>query len=178
MKVEVKQGELRDAGADLLVVGLLEGGELPAAITGAAGADAAKSDFKKLSLLRPAGFAPVLVVGLGKRDELDAEKLRVAAAVAAKEAGRLEATSIAWALPDAEDAAANAEALVTGTVLAAYRFDRFKSGDGDDSPLLESLTLLGPAELAETAENARIVAAAPNRCFDVPGTAANFATPP
>jgi leucyl aminopeptidase len=177
MRVELKQGELKDAGADLVVVGLSEGGGLPAEIDGAAGADSAKSDFKKVSLLRPDGFPPVLVVGLGARDELDAEKLRVAAAVAAQEAGRLEAMSAAWALPETENAAAAADALVTGTILAAYRFDRFKSGDGDDSPRLESLTLLGPAELAETVEGARVAAEAQNRSRDLQGTPANFATP-
>jgi leucyl aminopeptidase len=177
MKVELKQGELRDTGADLVVVGLPEGGELPAAVAGTAGADAAKSDFKKLSLLRPEGFPPVLVVGLGKGDEFDAEKLRVAAAIAAKEAGRLEATSIAWALQDGIDSEVAADALVTGTTLAAYHFDRFKSGDGDDSPRLESLTLLGPAELAETVAGARVAAEAQNRSRDLQGTPANFATP-
>jgi len=177
MKVELKQGELRDAGADFVVVGLFEGDELPAAVAGAAGADRAKSDFKKLSLLRPEGLPPVLVVGLGKGDELDAEKLRVAAALAAKEAGRLEGASIAWTLPDGIDPEVAADALVTGTTLAAYRFDRFKSGDGDDSPRLESLTLLGPAELAETVAGARVAAEAQNRSRDLQGTPANFATP-
>jgi leucyl aminopeptidase len=177
MRVELKQVELKDAGADLVVVGLLEGGELPAPIAGAAGADSAKSDFKKLALLRPDGFPPVLVVGLGEREELDAEKLRVAAAVAAKEAARLEARSIAWAWPDGIDSEVAADALVTGTVLAAYRFDRFKSGDGDDSPRLESLTLLGPAELAETVAWARIAAESQNRSRDLQGTPSNFATP-
>jgi leucyl aminopeptidase len=177
MKVEVKQGELVEAGADLLVVGLFEGGALPSGVANAAGADTAKSDFKKLSLLRPDGLPPVLVVGLGKSDDLDAEKLRVAAAVAAKEAGRLEATSAAWALPDGLDPEDAADALVTGTILAAYRFDRFKSGDGDDSPRLESLALLGPTELAEAAERARIAAEAQNRARDLQSTPANFATP-
>ena len=177
MKVEVKQVELKGAGADLAVVGLFEGGQLPAEIATAVGADAAKSDFKKPSLLRPDGFPSVLVVGLGRSDELDAEKLRVAAAVAAKEAERLEATSLAWALPDFDDSAAAADALVTGVLLAAYRFDRFKSGDDDDSPRLESLMLLGSAKAADAAEIARIAAEAQNRARDLQGTPANFATP-
>jgi leucyl aminopeptidase len=177
MKVEVKQVELRDAGSDLVVVGLSEVGKLPAPIAAAAGADTAKAGFKKLSLLRPEGFPPVLAVGLGERDELDAERLRVAAAVAAKEAGRLEARSLAWALPELDDSGAAAEALVTGTILAAYRFDRFKSGDGDDSPRLDSLTLLAPAEVADAAERARIAAEAQNRARDLQSTPANFATP-
>jgi leucyl aminopeptidase len=177
MKVAVRQVELADAGADLLAVGLIEGGDLPPEIAGAAGADSAKSGFKKLSLLRPDGFPPVLVVGLGESDEIDLEKLRVAAALAAKEAGRLEAKSIAWAYPEGIDSVLAADALVTGTVLAAYRFDRFKSGDGDDLPRLESLVLPGPAEFAKTVEDAHIAAEAQNRARDLQHTPANFATP-
>lgn len=177
MKVEVTQAELGAAAADLAVVGLFEGADLPAPIAGASGADAARAGFKKLSLLRPDDLPPVLVVGLGKREELDAEKLRVVAAVAAKEAGRLEAGSLAWELPAADDPGAAAEAVVTGTLLAAYRFDRFKSGDGDDSPRLEALTLLAPPELAEAAEAARVSAQAQNRARDLQGTPANVATP-
>ncbi|HKH64852.1 MAG TPA: leucyl aminopeptidase [Solirubrobacterales bacterium] len=177
MKVEVKQVELVDVGTDLLAVGLVEGGELPPEIAGAAGADSARSGFKKLSLLRPDGFPTVLVVGLGESEELDLETLRIAAAVAAKEAERLEAKSIAWAYPRGIDSVLAADALVTGTVLAAYRFDRFKSGERDDSPRLESLVLPGPAEFAKTVEWARITAEAQNRARDLQLTPANFATP-
>jgi leucyl aminopeptidase len=177
MKVEVKQVELAESGAELLVVGLPEGGELPAPIAAASGGDAARPGFKKLSLLRPQEFPLVLVIGLGDRAELDAERLRILAAIAAKEAARLEAGSLAWALPASDDPAATAEALVTGTVLATYSFERFKSGDGEDSPRLESLTLLGPAELADAAETARITAEAQNRARDLQSTPANVATP-
>src|SRR3954454_3474865 len=118
MKVEVKQGEVGEAGVDLAVVGLLEGAELPPEVSGAAGADAAKGGFKKLSLLRPDGLPAVLAVVLGPGDKLDAEGLRVAAAVAAKEAARLGATALAWALPEGIEPDAAAYALVTGTVLA------------------------------------------------------------
>jgi hypothetical protein len=59
MKVEVKSVEPSEAGADLLVVGLFEGGELPNAIAGSAGAGDAKGGFKKLTLLRPDGFPPL-----------------------------------------------------------------------------------------------------------------------
>jgi leucyl aminopeptidase len=175
MKVEVKQVELSDAGVDLAVVGLLEGGELPAGVAGAAGSDAAKSGFKKLTLLRPDEFPPVLAVGLGG-EALDAERLRVAAAIAAGEATRLEASSLAWALPEGLPADAAADALVTGTILGSYRFDRFKSG-GDDSPRLESLTLIASAETAGAAERARIAAEAQNRARDLQSAPANFATP-
>jgi leucyl aminopeptidase len=177
MKVEVTQTGPAASGAEVLAVGLFEGAGLPPEIASAAGADGAQSGFKKLSLLRPDGFPPVIVVGLGAREEVEAEKLRVAAALATKEAARLEAGSLAWALPDGADAAAAVEALVTGTILASYRFDRFKSGDGDDSPRLESLTLLGPAEVEDVATVARIAAEAQNRARDLQLTPANVATP-
>jgi leucyl aminopeptidase len=177
MKVEVKQVDLGDAAAELAVVGLFEGAELPAPVAAARGAEEVRAGFKKVSLLRPDDFPPVLVVGLGDEDELDAEGLRVAAAIAAKEAGRLEAGSIAWVLPETGDAAAAAGALVTGTILAAYRFDRFKSGDGDDSPRLGALTLLGPGELGDAVEAARVSAEAQNRARDLQSTPANVATP-
>jgi len=176
MEVAVKQTELADAGVDLAVVGLFDGGELPAGVADAPGAEAAKSGFKKLALLRPDEFSPVLVVGLGRGDELDAERLRVVAAVAAKEGGRLEAKSIAWTLPDGLDPETTADALVTGTILASYRFDRFKSDDSDGSRL-EALTLLAPAEVAAAAERARVAAEAQNRARDLQSTPANFATP-
>ncbi len=177
MKVGVEQGELEDVQADLLAIGLPEGADLPAGIGAADGAGAAKGGFKKLSLLRPEGFPPTLVVGLGDRDDLDAERLRVAAALAAKEAKRLEAASLAWALPDSGDDATAAAALATGAILAAYRFDRFKSESDDEAPRLGSLTILGSAELADAVETARIVAEAQNRARDLQNTPANIATP-
>jgi len=172
----VKQAELAASGADLVAIGLFEEGSLPEAVAAAPGADSARPGFKKLALLRPVGTPPVVVVGLGKRGGIDAETLRVAAAVAAKEAARLEATSLAWELPESEEAEVAAAALVTGTILAAYRFDRFKSAQ-DEAPRLDSLTLLAPSELAEAAEVAALLAAAQNRARDLQFTPANVATP-
>jgi len=179
MKVEVRQSELPQAGADLLVVGLYEDGSLPDPIAGAAGAAVAKGGFKKLSRAHLPGGAPLLVVGLGKREEADAERLRVAAALAAQEAGRLQAGSVAWALPEGVDEAGAAEALVTGTILGAYRFDSFKGTEPDDppAPRIESLTLLAPAGVAAAAEAARVGAEAQNRARDLQMTPANVATP-
>jgi leucyl aminopeptidase len=177
MEVAVTQADLGNAGADLAVVGLLDGGELPAGVAGAPGADTVKSGFKKLALLRPDEFPPVLVLGLGKGDELDAERLRVAAAIAAKEAGRLDANSVAWTLPEGLDPEVAADAVVTGTVLASYRFDRFKSDADSNASRLESLMLSAPAEAADAAERARIAAEAQNRARNLQSTPANFATP-
>jgi leucyl aminopeptidase len=177
MKVDVRQSELPDLGADLIAVGLRAGDDLPPSIASANGGGETRSAFKELSLLRPDDTSPVLVVGLGERDELDAEKLRVTAAVVAKEAGWLRARSLAWVLPGFDDPGAAAEAVVTGTVLGAYRFDRFRAADPEQPPRLESLTLVGPADLAAAAKAGRTCAEAQNRARDLQSTPANVATP-
>ena len=180
MKVEVQQVEPLEADAELTVIGLYAGEALPAAIAESPGAADVRGASKKLALLHPDSATRVLVVGLGEREEADAEGLRVAAALAAKEAERLEVGSLVWALPASGDDGAAAEALVTGTILAAYRFDRFK-GTGadseDSSPGIESLTLLAPESVAAAAKTARVYAIAQNRARDLQNTPANVATP-
>jgi leucyl aminopeptidase len=181
MKIEIRQTPLRKAVVDLLVVGLFEGEGEPDGIGIVPGVRKAKGSFKKLTQYHLDDPQWLLVVGLGKHEEIDAERLRVAAALAAKEAGRLEASSVAWALPESGDDDAAAEALVTGTVLGSYRFDRFK-GKGADSdeaaaPGVEALTLLAPPDVAAAAETARVYAEAQNRARDLQSTPANVATP-
>jgi leucyl aminopeptidase len=178
MKVEVRQSGLPAVDAALTVLGIYEDETAPSPIADAPGAADVKGTFKTLSAVFPGDQPRVLVVGLGKREETDPERLRVAAAVAAKEAIRLEASSLAWALPDSGDDGAAAEALVTGTILGAYRFDRFRGTDPEEPQArLQSLTLLAPAGVATAAETARVCAQAQNRARDLQSTPANFATP-
>jgi leucyl aminopeptidase len=177
VKVEVASKGPGDAGADLLVAGLCEDEELPRGLREARGAAEARGRYRSLSLLHPERPGRALVVGLGKRAELTPERARVAGALAAQEAGRLEARSLAW-LPPAEDAA-TVEALVTGTVLGGYRFDRFRSADPEapPPPAAEALTVLADASLAEAAEAARVCAEAQNRARDLQSTPSNLLTP-
>ena len=41
-------------------------------------------------------------MGLGRRGEFDAERARVAAAIASRQAASLEARTVAWVLPDGD----------------------------------------------------------------------------
>ncbi len=179
MNVSVSQDPIAELEAGLLALGLCEGEELPAELAAAPGAADVRAGFRKLTMLRPERPPRALVVGLGKREDLDAERLRVAAALAAKQAGQLKLGSLAWLLPEGEDEGALAEGLVTGTILGAYRFDRFISGDADDppAPALESLTLLGSQSVAAAAEAARACAQAQNRARDLQSLPSNVATP-
>src|SRR4051794_23228307 len=123
MRVAVSQSEIPQIEADLLAIGLCEDERLPDELASARGAGDAKGSFKKLTSIHPEQPARVLVAGLGKREDLDAERLRVAAALVAKEAAELNASSLAWVLPETDEPIASAEGIVTGTILGAYRFD-------------------------------------------------------
>jgi leucyl aminopeptidase len=179
VQVEVRQAEPAEVEADLLVLGLHEDGDLPAALADSPGAADARGGYKKTALIHPEKPGRALVVGLGKREDMNAERARVAAALAAKEAQRLEANSIAWLLPPTDDDAAAAEGLVTGTILGSYRFDQFRTPDPDDPapPEIESLALIGSADVGDAAEAARVCAEAQNRARDLQGLPSNVATP-
>jgi leucyl aminopeptidase len=179
VKLAVSDIEIPRVDADLVAVGLYEGEELAADLASAAGASDAKGGFKKRLLLHPGKPGRVLVVGLGKREDFDAERARIAAALTAQEAAKLGATSLAWALPRSGDEAALAEGIVTGTILGAWRFDRFHSVDPDDPPppALDSLTLLAPESVSAPAETARVCAEAQNRARDLQSLPSNVATP-
>ncbi|HEY5977182.1 MAG TPA: leucyl aminopeptidase [Solirubrobacterales bacterium] len=179
MRVGVAQAPATAIDADLLVVGLFEDGELPPELSDAPGAAEAKGAFKKLAHVHPEKPGRALVVGLGKQGDFDAERARVAAALAAGAAADLGVAELVWLLPETGEGAAVAEGIVTGTILGSYRFDRFQAEDPDSPapPRIDSLILLGPAEVKEAAEAARVCALAQNRARDLQSLPANVATP-
>jgi leucyl aminopeptidase len=197
VEVVVSQSQPRELVPDLFVTGLFEGGKLPRELAKMFGANFVKSEFEKLSLLHPDDPGRGLVVGLGKRQDFEPERARVAAALVAKEAAKLEARSLAWILPESGDSEVDAHngqpeslsenldeeaivaAIVTGTVLGDYRFDRYLSSDASEfpPPRIESLTLLATAGVAGAAEVARVCAEAQNRARDLQSLPSNVATP-
>ena len=130
-------------------------------------------------MLRPERPERVVVVGLGAREEFDPERARVAAALATRQAASYAAGTIAWFPPSADDPSAVAAALVEGTILAAYRFDRYKRSDPEDEPppRIGTLTVLGSDELSAPAQQARIAAEAENRARELQDLPSNVATP-
>jgi leucyl aminopeptidase len=179
VRVEVARTEPAEVAADLLVVGVFEGEDLPDGLREARGAEDARGRYRSLAMLRPERPERVLAVGLGRGEEMSPERARVAAALAVQKAGRLEARSLAWLLPEGDRTGGLAEALVTGTVLGGYRFDRFRSIDPEEPapPEVDSLTLLGDPSLSSAAEAALACAEAQNRARDLQSTPSNIATP-
>jgi leucyl aminopeptidase len=183
VRVEVTDTPLAEVESDLLAVMLFEGEELPEPLAGAPGAEDAKGGYRKTALLHPERPSRALVVGLGDRDEFEPERARVAAALAAKQASSLQASSLALAGPDSDEGKAVAAAMVEGAILASYRFDRFKSKTEDDEEeagngkFLESISVVGDSELGKSVEAARVAAEAANRARELQDLPANVVTP-
>ena len=122
----------------------------------------------------------VILVGLGDRDEFDPERARVAAAVAHRQARQGGATTLCWETPP-DTGAEIAEGLVQGTVLAAYRFDRFKPDAHDeedgDARGVRRLVISSPSDLGGPLARAAVLAAAQNRARDLGNRPPNDLTP-
>ena len=115
------------------------------------------------------GAERVLLVGVGKRDRIDAERLRRAAATAVRAATGLRVTRLATTLHHRSLAASPlaphdaARAAAEGAVLAGYRFDEMRSKPADDEPPTVAKELVPLAaddeEAADLREGARVGAA-------------------
>jgi leucyl aminopeptidase len=181
LTVTARAGAPEETAADTRVVGLFEGESLPdERLQQLVELGEAKAGLKKVAVTHEdapgGGQRRVLVAGLGKRDEFDHEKARVAAAAAAGRAAEVGAVSLSWAAPTPESAGP----LVEGTLLALYRFDRFKSSKDEDengSDGVESLELTGDGVLEDEVERARVSAHAQNAARDLQNLPGNVATP-
>jgi leucyl aminopeptidase len=180
VRVEVADKPLSEVESDFLAVLIFEGEELPEPLAGAPGSEDVKAAYKKAALVHPGTPRRALVVGLGDRNDFDPERARVAAAVAARAAASMDASSLALRGPDADDPAPVATAMVEGAILASYRFDRFKSKDDEqdgDSKSLEEITVVADGGLAEAVEAARIGAEAENFARELQDLPSNVVTP-
>src|SRR5205807_6063940 len=101
------------------------------------------------------------------------QRARVGAAVAAGRARELSARSISWAAPPGGGVAG---ALVQGTLLRLYRFDRFK-GDKSEDTTVESLEVVADSDASAEVDAARVRAEAQNAARDLQNLPPNVATP-
>lgn len=138
----------------------------------------AKRSFKSLAHTHADGKRWI-VAGLGKRDEFDLERTRVIAALVAKRASELAAKTLCWEVPhDVPDEAAGA--LVEGTELATFRFDRYHTKPADEDerpPELEELIVSAHHDVAVPVATAAIVSQAVNAARVLQNTPANDMTP-
>src|SRR5688572_15447001 len=106
-----------DTACDTVAVGLLEGKGIPHDIDGAmqalADAGEARPRFRHLAVTHARGKR-LIVVGLGSRDALTPERLRIAAASVHERARELGARRLCWEVPH-KVGPEHAQAIVEGT---------------------------------------------------------------
>ena len=151
MKFEVVVGDISGRDTDAIIVNLFEGITHPGGATGAVdkAMDGAitrliadgeiKGKRGEVTIIHALGkIAParVVVAGLGKASDFDAEAVR---SVSGETARRLRSIGVSRFSTIAHgagiggmDATDSAQAIVEGTVLGLYEFNRFKSSKNDD----------------------------------------------
>jgi leucyl aminopeptidase len=179
MDVEATTAGPLDTDADTIAVGVFEGEDVAHDVPGGAlGAllqsGEARRAFKRIAVTHAEGRRFV-VVGLGARDEFDGERARVAAAVAHGQARELGASTLCWEVPHHVDDAV-VGGLVEGTVLHAYRFDRYKRST-ENTRSVGRLLVSAHHDVSEPVLNAAVIAVAQNRARDLANTPANDLTP-
>lgn len=172
----VFEGEPAPEGTPRIVAELLESGEARRAPKSVA---VAHADGKRW-----------LIVGLGAREGFTPEGARVAAAVARERARDLSTRALCWVVPQrltVQPGEAVVEALVQGTLLADYSFERWKSspngegaGEGahDAQPKhLERLIVAGEGDMQHAVRNGAVVGEAANAARDLQNRPGNDLTP-
>jgi len=182
MRVTATTEAAASTAADTVVVGLVEGEGVPHDVEGGVlqalvDAGEAKARPGHLAVTHAAGKRWILV-GLGARGALGAEGLRLAAAAAHGRARELGAQVLCWELPHKAREHQPARAVVEGTLLAAYRFTAFKSGDDDAAASgIAGLIVSDHVDQAAAVARAVVVAEAVNAARDLQNTPANHMTP-
>ncbi len=178
MNVEATTDSPLATGADTVVVGVFEGEEVAHDLPGDTLAallesGEARREFKRLAVTHADGTR-VILIGLGNRDEFDGERARVTAAVAHGRAREMGAGTLCWEVPHHVPDPVVA-GLVHGTLLHAYRFERYKPST--DSRRVGRLLLSAHHDVSGPVRMAAIMAEAQNRARDLGNTPANDLPP-
>ncbi|MCE2485595.1 MAG: leucyl aminopeptidase [Desulfurellaceae bacterium] len=171
MNIRVQSQAITKIESDVLVVPLAEGqhdngavDDLDAALGGALRAHLGHTGFSAKagqSVVFPTHTQlpsrTLVLLGLGK-DAADTETWRRSAAKAHAEAKSQQAKRLAWFFSEARPEA-DLAAVVEGSLLSAYSFDKYKSDKTPKRAGVGSLSLVGPG-LRKTAALSRALAAA------------------
>ena len=200
MQIEVVSGDITSQDVGAVVANLFEGVKAPGGATGAVdrALDGAisgligdgetkgtKGEITLVHTLDKIAPARVVVLGLGKAEDFDADSARWVAAAAARHLRRIGVTEAATIAHGAGvgglDPRQSAKAVAEGTLLGLYRFDKYKTKI-EDRPQLNRLTIveLDPSrvsELEEGVSEGTVLAEATLRCRDLVNEPANEMTP-
>lgn len=210
MKILAQQGDLAQFEADAIVVNLLEGVTAPGGGTGAvdkalkgiisqelkATSPRFKGKLGDTLVLPTYGKIParyVVLVGLGKSEELKANQLRRASAAAIRACKKLKVKSVGTLLHGAGivgfEANAAARLLAEGAVLGAYQFTKRKgvkvgadSGESDAKDQIDKLVVVETEKgklpaIKEGLRWGQVIANSVNNARDWVNDSANYVTP-
>ncbi len=199
MDVKIRKGDITTAPAETLVVFHFEQGEKLLEVTAAVnnevdyiiGGVVESGDFRGEHLehvsLFPRGSQTaerILLVGLGKREEFTAHKLREAAAKALKALRDRRQFRAALPVPlDSEfplDLEDTVEACVLGGMLGLYQFTELRTRERDKIKEFECLTIVSPnksKKLNMSVRRAKTIAQGIYLARDLVTLPANLATP-
>ena len=187
MKLSVKESSKPLVSTELVAVFGLQGEDvrLPRGVRVVEGARASfRGEFREARVTDAlAGPAKrVLFVGLGKKADVELDRLRRAAALAVKQAEKAKHASLAlWVDPALASLAggpgALAQALAEGAVMGSYTFQRFKSRP--KGPNLKTLALHGSGgvEFKRGTDRGRVVGEANLLARELQDTPANRMRP-
>ncbi len=184
MHVSATTASPAGTGADTIAVGVfsdegvahdVDGGALGALLD----SGEARTAFRHLAVAHAGGLR-WLVVGLGERESFGPERARLAAHAVRARTAELGTLRLCWEVPHhvADDVVSG---LVEGTLLSAYRFERFKADRAEDdeaaSAELEALILSAHHDVSAATTRAVVVTGAQNAARDLQNRPANDLTP-
>jgi len=183
MNVSATTSSPAESGADTIAVGVFDGEGIAHDVEGGAlgallASGEARTTFSHVTVAHAAELRWILV-GLGARDALTSERARLAAHAVRTRAAELGALRLCWELPHhlGDDIAG---ALVEGTLLSAYRFERFKAepaGDDAPPPRLQALVVSAHHDVSGPVDRAAVLGEAQNAARDLQNRPANDLTP-
>ncbi len=178
MRVQATTGAPRESGADTIAVGVFEGEDVAHDLAGGPLAELldrgeASRETGRIALVHVEDKR-FLLLGLGSRERWDGERARAAAALALTRARELGTRVLCWEVPH-HVGSETVAGLVEGTLLCAYRFERYKRAPAPRGP--EALILSAHHEIAPAVARAATLTEAQNRARDLGNRPGNDLTP-
>ncbi|MFH1874402.1 MAG: leucyl aminopeptidase [Pseudomonadota bacterium] len=191
MKFHLAKQNLNQTKADLIVVGIFEekpsllkedqGQTVDRSLKGEIGKLIIKEEFKAhlgdKKLIFTAGLLParyVLLLGLGKKNELNLDSLRKIGGAIAKAAQEIKAKSLAVVFQKTElgklKTPERIQAFAEGLLLGLYSFDQYKKKEEREKQKLEEVFLIASLpekQFDDLIQQAKIVAQATNLARDL-----------
>lgn len=195
MKIDAAQGKPENFKTDLIVVGLFEkethknlDKALNDEIHSLIKAKEFTGEFGQTQLITTLNRIPakkILLIGLGKTTDYSLEIIRRAAAISAKYVRNLGIKNFATNLQTLnlnKNILDRSQALVEGTLLGLYRFNKYVTQEREKIKEIESVTVIDPSEkniaqIKKSIDTGRIIAEAVNYTRDLVNTPALEATP-